>query len=310
MRAVAVALGLVGLAIAVNGVQATPGSAAPSTLTLSVDQQVYVIPTGLQHTYVPVGFHISGGAGQRVEVWHCRNGRYGPADVWLSWPPCSSNDSVFGQPMGDSWSDEFDDAGRYQSFARTTSGLSNFVTFTILDECRWTVIRDQQRFGHSDPGMPYHCDHLRNGPLELLADDGSRLVSTGYGSAGRSSYYPNRLSRQDYGFSIGEVHNWPAFGSLRLKLGPKIGSFLVYVQTPNGMVATFGRTDFRVSHRRRLTRVHVYRGKVIVKAGFAAYLDLGEWVEKVCKGQVSFRCLRKMPRTLVLKAGQSRKIRP
>jgi hypothetical protein len=212
--------------------------------------------------------------------------------------------------MGDSWTDEFDDAGRYQSFARTTGELSNLVTFTILDECRWTVIRDQQRFGHSEPGMPYHCDHLRNGPLELRADDGSRLISTGYGSAGRSSYYPNRLSNQDYGFSIGEVHNWPSLGSLRLKLGPKIGSFLVYVHTPNGMAATFGRTDFSVSHRRRVTRVHVFRGKVIVKAGFAAYLDLGDWVEKVCKGQVSFRCLRKMPRTLVLKAGQSRKIRP
>jgi hypothetical protein len=309
VRAVAVALGLVGLAIAVNGVQAAPGSAAPSALTLSVDQQVYVIPTGRLHTYVPVGFHVSGVAGQRVEVWHCRNGRYGPADVWLSWPPCSSNDSVFGQPMGDSWTDEFGEAGRYQSFARTTGELSNFVTFTVLDECRWTVIRDQQRFGHSEPGMPYHCDHLRNGPLELRADDGSRLISTGYGSAGRSSYYPNRLSNQDYGFSIGEVHNWPSLGSLRLKLGPKIGSFLVYVQTPNGMAATFGRTDFSVSHRRRVTRVHVFRGKVIVKAGFAAYLDLGDWVEKVCKGQVSLRCLRKMPRTLTLKAGQSRKIR-
>jgi hypothetical protein len=120
VRAVAVALGLVGLAIAVNGVQAAPGSAAPSALTLSVGQQVYVIPTGRLHTYVPVGFRVSGGAGQRVEAWHCRNGRYGPADVRLSWPPCSSNDSVFGQPMGDSWIDEFDDAGRYQSFARTS----------------------------------------------------------------------------------------------------------------------------------------------------------------------------------------------
>jgi hypothetical protein len=310
VRALAVASVLFGLAIAVNGVQATPGDAAPSALRLSVEQQTYVIPTGRLRTYVPVRFQISGGANRRVEVWHCRNGRYGPGDVWLSWPQCSSNDSVFGQPIGESWVDEFGDAGRYQSFARTTDELSNFVTFTVLDECRWTVIRDQQRFGHSEPGMPYHCNHRRNGPLELRADDGSRLISTGYGSAGRSSYYPNRLSNPDMGFGIGDVHNWPAFGSLRLKLGPKIGSFLIHVQTPNGMAATFGRTDFSVSHQRRVTRVRVYRGKVIVKAGFASYLDLGDWVEHVCKGQVSFRCLRKMPRTLVLKAGQSRKIRP
>jgi hypothetical protein len=310
VRAAAIALVLCGLAIAVNGVRAAPGSAAPSALTLSVEQQVYVIPTGRQRTYVPVRFQVSGGAGQRVEVWHCRNGRYGPADVWLSWPPCSSNDSVFGQPTGASWTDEFGDAGRYQSYARTTGELSNFVTFTVLDECRWTVIRDAQRFGHSEPGMPYHCNHLRNGPLELRADDGSRLISTGYGSAGRNGYYPNRLSTPDMGFRVGDVHNWPALGSLRLKLGPKIGSFLIYVQTPNGLLATIGRTDFSVSHRRRVTRVHVYRGKAIVKAGFAAYHDLGDWVEHVCKGQVTFRCLQKMPRTLTLKAGQSRKIRP
>jgi hypothetical protein len=310
VRAAAIAFVLCGLAIAVNGVEATPTEAASSALTLSVEQQMYVIPSGRLRTYVPVRFHIAGGAGRRVEVWHCRNGRYGPGDVWLSWPQCSSNDSVFGQPMGDSWTDEFGDAGRYQSFARTTGELSNFVTFTVLDECRWTVIRDQQRFGHSEPGMPYHCNHLRNGPLELRADDGSRLISTGYGSAGRNGYYPNRLSNPDMGFGIGDVHNWPASGSLRLKLGPKIGSFLIHVQTPNGMLATLGRTDFSVSHRRRVTRVHVYRGKAIVKAGFAAYLDLGDWVEHVCKGQVSFRCLQKMPRTLTLKAGQSRKIRP
>ncbi len=309
MKAAAVAFVLVGLTIALNGVRAAPGSATPSALTLSVEQQVYVIPTGRLHTRVPVRFQVSGGTG-RVEVWHCRNGRYGPADVWLSWPPCSSNDSVFGQPMGASWTDEFGEAGRYQSFARTTGELSNFVTFTVLDECRWTVIRDQQRFGHSEPGMPYHCNHLRNGPLELRADDGSRLISTGYGGARRNRHYPSRLSNPDYGFGIGEVHNWPSFGSLRLKLGPVIGSYLVYVTTPNGMVATFGRTEFRVSHQRRVTRVHVYKGKVIVTAAFAADLDLGPWVEHVCKGQVSFRCLRKMPRTLVLKAGQSRKIRP
>jgi hypothetical protein len=309
VRAVAVALGLVGLAIAVNGVQAAPGTAAPSALTLSVEQQVYVIPTGRLHTYVPVRFQVSGSAGHRVEVWHCRNGRYGSADFWLSWPPCSSNDSVFGQPMGDSWTDEFGEAGRYQSFARTTGELSNVVTFTVLDECRWTVIRDEQRFGHSDPGMPYHCNHLRNGPLELRADDGTRLISTGYGSAGRNRYYPNRLSNPDMRFGIGDVHNWPAFGSLRLKLGPKIGSFLVHVETPNGMIATFGRTDFRVSHQRRVTRVHVYRGKVIVTGAFAADLDLGDWVERVCKGQISFRCIKKLPRSLTLKAGQSRKIR-
>lgn len=311
MKAAGIAFVLFVLAIAVNGVEAAPGSAAPSALTLSVEQQVYVIPTGRLRTYVPVRFQIAGRAGRTVEVWHCRNGRFGQADVWLSWPPCSSNDSVFSTgDWQDNFTDEFGEAGRYQSFARTTGELSNFVTFTVLDECRWTVIRDEQRFGHSDPGMPYHCNHLRNGPLELRADDGTRLISTGYGSAGRSSYYPNRLSNPDMGFGIGDVHNWPAFGSLRLKLGPKIGSFLVHVQTPNGMIATFGRTDFRVSHRRRLTRVHVYRGKVIVKAGFAAYLDLGDWVEKVCKGQVSFGCLRKMPRTLTLKAGQSREIRP
>jgi len=300
---------LFGLAIAVNAVEATPSEAAPSALVLSVEQQTYVIPTGRLRTYVPVRFRISGGANRRVEVWHCRNGRYGPGDVWLSWPQCSSNDSVFGQPMGDSWVDQFGDAGRYQSFARTTDELSNFVTFTVLDECRWTVIRDAQRFGHSEPGMPYRCNHLRNGPLELRADDGTRLISTGYGSAGRNGYYPNRLSNPDMGFGIGDVHNWPAFGSLRLKLGPKIGSFLIHVQTPNGMLATLGRTDFSVSHQRRVTRVRVYRGRAIVKAGFAAYLDLGDWVEHVCKGRVSFRCLQKMPRTLTLKAGQSRKIR-
>jgi hypothetical protein len=308
VRAVAVAFVLAGLAIAVNGVEATPSEAAASALTLSVEQQTYVIPSGRLRTYVPVGFRISGGAGRRVEVWHCRNGHYGPSDVWLSWPQCSSNDSVFGQPMGDSWVDEFGDAGRYQSFARTTDELSNFVTFTVLDECRWTVIRDAQRFGHSEPGMPYHCNHLRNGPLELRAADGSRLISTGYGSAARNQY-GTRLSNPDLGFGIGTVHNWPTNGSLRLKLGRTLGNYLVHVETQNGMIATFGRTDFRVSHQRRLTRVRVYAGKVIVTAAFAADLFLGEWVEKVCKGQVSFRCLKKLPRTLTLKAGQSRKIR-
>ena len=310
MRAAAIAFVICGLAIAVNGFEATPTAAAPAALTLSVEQQVYVIPTGRLHTYVPVRFQIAGRAGRTVEVWHCRNGRFGPSDVWLSWPPCSSNDSVFSTgDWQDNFTDEFGEAGRYQSVARTTGELSNFVTFTVLDECRWTVIRDEQRFGHSEPGMPYHCNHLRNGPLELRADDGSRLISTGYGSARRNLHYPSRLSNPDYGFGIGEVHNWPSFGSLRLKLGPVIGSYLVYVTTPNGMVATFGRTEFRVSHQRRVTRVHVYKGKVIVTAAFAADLDLGPWVEHVCKGQVSFRCLSKMPRTLVLKAGQSRKIR-
>jgi len=309
VRALAVASLLAGLAIAGNVVEAAPSQAAASALTLSVGQQVYVIPSGRLHTYVPVQFQISGSGNQRVEVWHCRNGHYGPNDVWLSWPPCSSDDSVFGQPQGNAWSDEFGDAGRYESYARTTGELSNHVTFTVLDECRWTVIRDSQTFGHSEPGMPYHCSHLRNGLLELRADDGSRLISTGYGAAGRNSYYPNHLSNPDMGFNVADVYNRPAVGSLRLKLGPTIGSFLIHVVTPNAMIATFGRTDFSVSHRRRVTRVHVYSGKVTVTAAFAADYDLGDWVEHVCKRQVSIRCLRKMSRTITLKRGQSRKIR-
>ena len=309
MRAFAVASLLAGLGIAGNAVEAPPTQAAPSALTLSVGQQVYVIPSGRLHTYVPVQFQIAGSGNQRVEVWHCRNGHYGPNDVWLSWPPCSSNDSVFGQPQGNAWVDEFGDAGRYESFARTTGELSNHVTFTVLDECRWTVIRDAQTFGHSEPGMPYHCSHLRNGPLELRADDGSRLISTGYGAAGRNSYYPNHLSNPDMGFNVADVYNRPSVGSLRLKLGPTIGSFLIHVVTPNAMIATFGRTDFSVSHKKRLTRVHVYSGKVTVTAAFGADYDLGDWVEHVCKRQVSIRCLRKMSRTITLKRGQSRKIR-
>ena len=82
MRAVAVAFVLVGLAIALNGVGAVPGSAAPSALTLSVEQQVYVIPTGRLHTYVPVRFQISGGAGQRLS-------RSGIAATGITAPPTS-----------------------------------------------------------------------------------------------------------------------------------------------------------------------------------------------------------------------------
>ena len=309
MRAFALASLLAGLAITSNAVEAAPTQAAASALTLSVGQQVYVIPSGRLHTYVPVPFQIAGAANQRVEVWHCRNGHYGPNDVWLSWPPCSSNDSVFGQPEGNAWADEFGEAGRYESFARTTGELSNHVTFTVLDECRWTVIRDAQTFGHSEPGMPYHCNHRRNGPLELRAADGSRLISTGYGAANRNNYYPNQLSNPDMGFAVGDVYDRPAVGSLRLKLGPTIGSFLIHVTTPNAMIATFGRTDFSVSHRKRLTRVHVYSGKVTVTAAFGADYDLGDWIEGVCKRQVSVRCLRKVPRTVTLKRGQSRKVR-
>jgi hypothetical protein len=111
------------------------------------------------------------------------------------------------------------------------------------------------------------------------------------------------------GFAVGDVYDRPAIGSLRLKLGPTIGSFLIHVTTPNAMIATFGRTDFSVSHRKRLTRVHVFSGKVTVTAAFGAGYDLGDWVEQVCKRQVSFRCLHKVPRTITLKRGQSRKIR-
>jgi hypothetical protein len=75
------------------------------------------------------------------------------------------------------------------------------------------------------------------------------------------------------------------------------------------MISTFGHADFRVSHRNRLTRVHVYSGRVTVTAAFAADLDLGDWVERVCKNQVSFRCIKRVPRTITLKRGQSRKIR-
>jgi len=311
VRASAVALLLAGLAIAVNGVTAAPTEAAPSSLTLSVAQQLYVIPAGRLHTYVPVQFQIAGRAGRTVEVWHCRNGHYAPSDVWLSWPPCSSGDSVFSTgDWQDSFSDEFGDAGRYESYARASGGeLSNTVSFTILDECRWTVIRDKQSYEHSEPGMPYHCDHLRTGPLELRADDGSRLISTGYGSAGRNRYYPNQLSSRDLGFGVGDLYNKPAVGSLRLKLGPTIGSFLIHVNTPNGMIATTGRVDVSISHRKRLTRIHVYSGKVVVTAAFGAEYDLGDWVEHVCHRQVSMRCLRKIPRTITLERGQSRKIR-
>jgi hypothetical protein len=156
--------------------------------------------------------------------------------------------------------------------------------------------------------MPYHCNHLRNGPLELRAGDGTQLISTGYGSAVRNQY-GSHLSHPDLGLGIGSVHNWPALGSLRLKLGPTMGSHLVHVETPNGMIATFGRADFLVTHQRRVTKVRVFSGRVIVTASFSADLFLGEWVEKVCNGQVSFRCLKKLPRTLTLKRGQSRKIR-
>lgn len=309
MRSAAIAFLVFGLAIAVNGVEAEPTDAAPTALTLSVEQPVYVIPSGRLNMWVPIRFYVGGQAGRRIDVWYCRNGQFYRDRLRYSWPPCSSDDSVFGQPTGDSWVDEFDNAGRYEAFARTSDEISNFATFTVLDECRWTVVRDEQSFGHSEPGMPYHCNHHRNGPLELRADDGSRLISTGYGNAMRNRYYPNRLSHPDLRFGVGDAYNRPAVGSMRLTLGPKLGGFLVHVNTPNGMIATFGRADFRVSHRNRLTKVHVFAGKVTVTAAFLADYDLGDWVEAVCDRQVSFRCIRRMPRTLTLKKGQSRKIR-
>jgi hypothetical protein len=309
VRAVAIAFVLVGLAIAVNGVRAESTEAAPSALTISVERPVYEIPSGRLNMWVPIRFSVGGQAGRRIDVWYCRNGRFYRDRLRYSWPPCSSDDSVFGQPTGDSWVDQFDNAGRYEAFARTSDEISNFATFTVLDECRWTVIKDEQSFGHSEPGMPYHCNHHRNGLLELRADDGSRLISTGYGNAMRNRYYPNRLSNPDLRFGVGDSYNRPAIGSLRLKTGPTIGGFLVHVNTPNGMIATFGRADFRVSHARRLTRVRVFSGKVIVTARPLADHDLGDWVEHVCNGRVSLRCLSRMSRTLTLKKGQSRKIR-
>lgn len=311
MRALAVAFLLAGLAVAGQAIGATPTQAASSALTLSVGQQLYVLPTARLHTYVPVQFQIGGRAGRTVEVWHCRNGHYAPNDMWLSWPPCSSGDSVFSTgDWEDTFSDEFGDAGRYESYARASGGeLSNRVTFTILDECRWTVLRDQQTYEHSDPGMPYHCDHLRTGPLELRADDGSRLISTGYGSAVRNRYYPSQLSTPDLRFGVGDLYNKPAVGSLRLKLGPTIGSYLIHVNTPNAVIVTTGRVEFRVSHLKRLTRIHVYSGKVVVTANTFLDYDLGDWVEQVCHRKVSFRCLRKVPRTITLKRGQTRKVR-
>jgi len=309
-RAVLAFVLLIVAAIALDCVHAQPSNARPGTLTLSVERPVYEIPSGRLNMWVPIRFYLGGWAGRRTDVWYCRNGQFYRDKLRYSWPPCTSGDSSFGLTTGeDSWVDEFDNAGRYEAFARTSDEISNFATFTVLDECRWTVIRDAQSFGQSEPGMPYHCNHNRNGPLELRADDGSRLISTGYGNAYRNRYYPNRLSNPDLRFGVAESYDRPHVGSMRLKLGPTLGSFLVHVETPAGMVATFGRADFRVSHKGRLTRVHVYAGKVIVTAAFGADLDLGDWVAYVCHRQVSFRCIKRMPRTLTLKRGQSRKIR-
>jgi len=296
-------------AIALDGLRAEPSHARANALTLSVERPVYEIPSGRLNMWVPIRFYLGGLAGRRPDVWYCRNGQFYRDRLRYSWPPCSSGDSVFGLPTGESWVDEFDNAGRYEAVALTTDEISNFVTFTVLDECRWTVIRDAQSIGHSEPGMPYHCNHNRNGPLGLRADDGSRLISTGYGNAYRNRYYPNRLSNPDLRFGVADSYDRPHVGSMRLKLGPTIGSFLVHVETPAGMIATFGRAEFRVSHRGRLTRVHVFSGRVIVTAAPLADLDLGDWVEYVCHQRVSFRCISRMPRTLTLKRGQSRKIR-
>ena len=310
VRSAAIGVLVCALAIAFDGVGTEASQARSSSLTLSVERPLYEIPSGRLNMWVPIRFYVAGRAGRRIDVWYCRNGHFSRDKLRYSWPPCSSDDSTFGLPTGeDSWVDEFDNAGRYEAFARTSDEISSFATFAVLDECRWTVVRDEQSFGHSEPGMPYHCNHHRNGPLELRADDGSRLISTGYGYASRNWYYPNRLSNPDLGFGVADSYDRPHIGSMRLKLGPTLGSFLVHVETPAGMVATFGRADFRVSHRGRLTRVHVYSGKVTVTAAFGADLDLGDWVAYVCHRQVSFRCIKRMPRTLTLKRGQSRKIR-
>jgi len=296
-------------AAAANVVAPTRSEARASALTLSVGQPVYVIPTGRLYMTVPVGFRVDGAANRRVEVWHCRNGHFDRAKLRYSWPPCSSDDSVFGpNPVPGSFTDEFGEAGRYESFARTDDEISNFVTYTVLDECRWTVVRDSQRIGHSEPGMPYHCNHLRNGPLELRAADGSRLVSTGVGAEMRNRYYPNRLSNPDLGISVGEATGYGIKrGSLRLRLGRALGAYLVHVQTPAGLAVTFGRADFSISHRGRVTKIHVYGGRVVIQAGIID--DFGDWVEYACDGKVSLSCLKRRLRTLTLKRGQSRRIR-
>ena len=98
--------------------------------------------------------------------------------------------------------------------------------------------------------MPYHCNHHRNGPLELRADDGSRLISTGYGYVFRNWYYPNQLSNPDLGFGVADSYDRPAVGSMRLKLGRSSAASSSTFEPPAGMIATFGRTDFRVSHGR------------------------------------------------------------
>jgi hypothetical protein len=302
---------LVATAIALGGVQARPTDARPGALTLSVERPQYEIPSGRLNTWVQIRFYLAGLNGRRTEAWHCRNGHFDRSKLRYSWPPCSSGDSVFGQPTGeDSWVDEFDNAGRYESFVRTNDEISNFVTFTVLDECGWVVVRDQQWIGHSEPGMPYHCNHLRSGPLELRAADGSRLVSSGVGSAMRNRFYPNRLSQPDLRIGVGEAfdnHTRPV-GSLRLLLGPVIGGFLVHVHTPAGMVMTFGRADFSISHQRRVTKVRVYAGKVVV-LGYTFEEDIGDWVQVACHRRVSLRCLTRMPRSLVLRRGRSIRIR-
>jgi hypothetical protein len=80
----------------------------------------------------------------------------------------------------------------------------------------------------------------------------------------------------------------------------------VHVETPAGFVVAFGRVDFSVSHRGRVTRVHVFSGRVVVKAGIID--DSGDWVEGACNRQVSFQCLKRMPRSLVVNRGRSRRI--
>ena len=214
------------LAAALTGTSVQPSQAAPSSLTISVEH-------GRCTRSPPAGSTLGcRSASPSPGRWPVAGSRSGIAATATS---SATSCVTAGRPVRattrssgrrrerDSWVDEFDDAGRYEAFARTTDEISNFATFTpVLDECRWTVVRDQQSFGRSETGDAVcHCNHHRNGLLELAADDGTRLISTGYGYASKNWYYPNRLSNPDLGFGVADSYDRPAIGSMRLKLGPK-----------------------------------------------------------------------------------------
>jgi hypothetical protein len=207
-------------------------------------------------------------------------------------------------------------AGRYEARVYAWTDFhwspSNIARFDVVDPCRWTGTTTVKT--GAPPGGPVPCHGGGAGSADLTSSDGTRLRLR----AKRIRWSLSSARRRQIPMDTLLLEGHDSGAEIRIRTGPRIGRFLVLIQTAGAQVVLYGPADVSVTHSGKVTSVSVRRGFAV---GYRERrYNVYSHIRRRCGGRPTAKCLariqyvvgglrKRVERATVVRPGQTARFR-